>query len=64
MQGMLTMHGSVSMLSDKGWIDGIIKFDGKNWTLMDASICIYKFRSKETKDFITNKSNYTVKYMY
>ncbi len=57
-------HAWISVyVKDKGWIDGIIKFDGKNWTLMDPTFASTS-SSKETKDFITNKSNYTVKYMY
>lgn len=57
-------HAWISVyVKDKGWIDGIIKFDGKNWTLMDPTFASTS-SSKQTKDFITNKSNYTVKYMY
>lgn len=50
-------------ISDIGWIDGIIQFDGKSWTLMDPT-----FAANSEKDafekFIGNGNNYVTLYKY
>lgn len=49
---------------ETGWIDNLIKFDGKNWSLMDPTIASEDPDSDIVKKFITDKSHYTEKYKY
>lgn len=50
-------------ITDIGWVNGIIEFDGTNWSLMDPT---FAANSSETalKNFIGNGSNYKTKYIY
>lgn len=50
-------------ITDVGWVNGIIKFDGKSWSLMDPT---FAANSSETalKNFIGDGSNYKTKYIY
>ena len=50
-------------LKESGWIDKIIEFDGKNWSLMDPTLAAGNNRSSVGK-YIGDGSNYTVKYSY
>lgn len=48
-------------IKDKGWVNGIIEFDGNDWKLMDptfASTC------SDPKDFLTQTDEYITKYVY
>lgn len=57
-------HAWIScFVKDKGWINGMIKFDGTGWTLMDPTFAANS-TSKELKKFIGDGDNYTTKYMY
>jgi len=57
-------HAWVSVyLQDKGWVDGIIYFDGKNWTLMDPTLGANN-DSKAVAKYVGDGSNYTEKYEY
>lgn len=57
-------HAWIScFIKDKGWINGMIEFDGDRWTLMDPTFAANS-TSKELKNFIGDGSNYTTKYMY
>lgn len=57
-------HAWIScFVKDKGWINGMIKFDGTGWTLMDPTFAANS-TSKELKNFIGDGDNYTTKYMY
>ncbi|MEG0366767.1 MAG: transglutaminase-like domain-containing protein [Coprobacillus sp.] len=51
-------------IKDIGWVDNFIEFDGKNWSMMDPTFASDNNNSDTIKDFITNKDNYSVKYMY
>ncbi len=51
-------------IKDIGWIDDFIKFDGKNWSMMDPTFASENNNSDTIKDFISNKNNYSVKYIY
>jgi len=44
-------------LSDIGWVDGLISFDGVDWTMMDPTL---KSTGKASvvEDYMNNKSNY------
>lgn len=48
-------------LEESGWVDHIIEFDGKNWSLIDPTLAASNDASS-VKDYIGDSSNYTVKY--
>ena len=50
-------------ITDVGWVNGMISFDGENWEIMDPT---YAANSSEEslKEFIGDNSNYVVKYIY
>ena len=50
-------------IKDEGWIDKIIEFDGKSWTLMDPTLASNNNASAVGK-YIGDGSNYTVKFSY
>lgn len=55
-------HAWISIyLADKGWVNGIIEFDGKNWKLMDPT---FASTSAVPKDFLTEDDKYITKYVY
>lgn len=57
-------HAWVSVyIKEKGWIDKIIEFDGKNWSLMDPTLAANNSR-KAVGKYIGDGSNYVVKYSY
>lgn len=47
-------------MEDKGWVDGIIRFDGESWTLMDPTTAA----SSGLTDEITDDSLYNALYYY
>lgn len=50
-------------ISDVGWVNGIVEFDGQSWELMDPTFAASN--SEETlREFIGEGTNYLVKYMY
>lgn len=57
-------HAWISCYVDEiGWVDHIIEFDGKNWSLMDPTLAANNNSSK-VKDYIGDGSKYTIKYTY
>ena len=50
-------------LTESGWVDNIIEFDGKDWVLMDPTLAANN-SSKAVAKYIGNGSKYTVKYSY
>ena len=48
-------------VSETGWVDDIIEFDGKSWTLMDPTLAANNSASS-VKQYIGDGSNYVVKY--
>ncbi|MDE5803304.1 MAG: lasso peptide biosynthesis protein [Lachnospiraceae bacterium] len=50
-------------ISDVGWVNGIVQFNGNEWELMDPTFASMVDES-ELRDFISNGSNYVVKYLY
>lgn len=57
-------HAWVSVyIKGKGWIDKIIEFDGKNWSLMDPTLAANN-STKAVGKYIGDGSNYIVKYSY
>lgn len=54
-------HAWISVyVEDKGWVDGIIRFDGESWTLMDPTTVA----SSGLTDEITDDSLYNALYYY
>lgn len=57
-------HAWISVyLKEIGWVNDIIEFDGKNWSLMDPTLASNNSNSS-VKEYIGDGSNYTVKYSY
>ncbi len=50
-------------IEDIGWVNGIIKFDGESWTMMDPTFAATSGRD-ETKDFVGSGTNYQTKFVY
>lgn len=50
-------------VKDIGWINGIIQFDGQNWSLMDPTFAA-NTSEKELKSFLGDGTNYVTKYNY
>lgn len=50
-------------IEDIGWVNGMIEFDGTEWSLMDPT---FASNTKEAslREFIGDGSNYSVKYIY
>ena len=50
-------------ITDIGWVNGVIEFNGTSWSLMDPT---FAANTNETtlKNFIGNGSNYKTKYIY
>ena len=48
-------------IRDKGWINGIIEFNGTDWNMLDPT---FASTSSSPKDFIAKDSDYIVKYIY
>ncbi len=57
-------HAWISCYVDEiGWVDNIISFDGKSWSLMDPTLAANNNRSS-VKEYIGDGSNYLIKYTY
>ena len=50
-------------IKDIGWVNGMIRFDGKEWSLMDPTFAS-NTEEETLKDFIGDGTNYSVKYIY
>ena len=58
-------HAWISVyIEDIGWVDDLIEFDGKNWSMMDPTLISDGKNSSEIRDFTSNKDNYLIKYLY
>lgn len=57
-------HAWISVyLTEIGWVDHIIEFDGKSWSLMDPTLAANN-SSRSVAKYIGDGSKYTVKYSY
>lgn len=57
-------HAWISVyLKEVGWVDKIIEFDGKSWSLMDPTLAANNSGSA-VKKYIGDGSNYTEKFCY
>ena len=50
-------------VDDQGWVDNVIQFDGKVWTLMDPTLAANN-DAEDVKKYVGGGSNYIVKYTY
>lgn len=50
-------------VSEIGWVDSIIEFDGVDWTLMDPTMAAESSKS-QVKEYLSDKSHYILKYSY
>ncbi len=50
-------------IKETGWVDKVIQFDGKSWTLIDPTLAAGNNR-ESVKQYIGDASNYVVKYSY
>lgn len=53
-----------TFIPEKGWVEGVIFFDGTNWKLMDPTFASSAKQSKQIMEYIGNGSNYSAKYLY
>ena len=57
-------HAWISVyLKETGWVENIIEFNGKDWTLVDPTLGASN-KPSDVKKYISDGSNYTVKYHY
>ncbi|MGN0351749.1 MAG: transglutaminase family protein [Roseburia sp.] len=55
-------HAWISVYTkEAGWINGIIRFDGSKWSLMDPT---FASTSSSPKDFLAESGEYLTKYVY
>ncbi len=60
----LAYHAWVCVyLTDVGWVNGIVEFDGSSWNLMDPTYAASN-SEEEVREFIGDGSNYSVRYIY
>ncbi|RPF42413.1 transglutaminase superfamily protein [Hydrogenoanaerobacterium saccharovorans] len=58
-------HAWVSVyITDVGWVNGIIYFDGTSWVRMDPTFASSAKSSSQIMDYIGNGSNYNALYVY
>lgn len=50
-------------ISEVGWVNGIIEFDGQNWELMDPTFATTT-SEKKLKNYIGEGDNYVTKFVY
>jgi len=51
-------------ITDIGWIDKVIYFDGKNWSLMDPTFVSSGRSSQQVLQYVSDGKNYSQKYVY
>ncbi len=57
-------HAWISVnVDDQGWVNGMIEFNGQDWTLMDPTFAANVSKS-DLKSFIGDGTNYTTKYVH
>ncbi|MEE8793127.1 MAG: transglutaminase-like domain-containing protein [Erysipelotrichaceae bacterium] len=57
-------HAWISVyLKETGWVNNIISFDGKNWTIMDPTLGANN-DAKDVRKYVGDGKNYQTKYIY
>lgn len=60
-----TYHAWINAyIEGTGWVDKVIYFDGKDWTLMDPTFVSSGNHSDSIMKYVTDESNYKQKYAY
>lgn len=58
-------HAWISVyIADVGWLNGIIKFDGKSWEMVDPTLGASDKDDGDIKEFIGDGTRYQTKYVY
>lgn len=58
-------HAWISVyIKDVGWVNNVIYFDGKNWTLMDPTFAANTDDQGDLKKYIGEGGHYTTMYVY
>lgn len=58
-------HAWISVyVKETGWIDNIIRFDGRNWSFMDPTLAANQDAGNDMKSLIGDGTTYTVQYHY
>ncbi len=61
----MVYHAWISVyIEDIGWINGIIRFNGNEWSLVDPTFGASMGDSNKLKSYIGDGTNYSVKYIY
>lgn len=59
------VHAWISVYTkEEGWIDDLIQFDGKSWSLMDPTFAASGKNNKKIQKYIGDAKNYTTKHTY
>ena len=57
-------HAWISAYADNiGWINGLVEFDGKDWSLMDPTVAANQGQ-EALQSFIGDGENYVTKFIY
>lgn len=60
----MVYHAWISVyIEEMGWLNGVIQFDGKSWSLVDPTFGS-STNEKKLKEYIGDGTNYSVKYVY
>ena len=60
----MVYHAWISVyITDVGWLNGIIQFDGKEWSLVDPTFGA-STNERTLKEYIGDGTNYSTKYVY
>ena len=51
-------------ITDIGWVDKIIYFDGQNWSLMDPTFVSSGKSSQQVLQYVSDSKNYSQKFVY
>lgn len=58
-------HAWINVWSEEdGWVDSVIRFDGKEWKLMDPTFASSGKQSESIMEYIGNTANYKEKFVY
>ncbi len=50
-------------IKDVGWVNGVVEFDGKDWSMMDPTFAS-NINEEKLKSYIGDGSKYSVQYIY
>lgn len=51
-------------LDEEGWVDNIIKFNGKSWELMDPTLAANSDNKEDVKEYVGDGDHYALQYSY